>query len=523
MEEVGIISGEVKPTKFKIRLKDASVERGSYVKIKHDVYGWVLARVESLKRYLDDFEDELNEGTAHTIGYKKDDDILVPKTPFKPSEKVYRADNRLITSIVGLRAGREGNIYLGVLEGHSIPVYMDSGKFIGKHVSVLAKTGAGKSYTVAVILEELLKTGMPIVVIDPHGEYNTLAVENDDYDTMVKYNERLGKGGKGVVKAASYAGKVVEYVANPHVNQDAQRLILKPEFDVEELCDIMPMSLGDKQKSILYEALKELEGTNYSLNDIIDVVEREPTRVKWKLVSGLETLSESGVFSGEPINYEELVQKGRVSVVNLAGVTPRIQELLVAKLARDLFDQRRMGRLPELFFLIEEAHNFCPERGFGDTLSSGILRNIASEGRKFGFKLGVVSQRPARIDKNVLSQCNTQVILKVTNPNDLRAISQSIEGFTSGMEGEIRELPVGHAMVVGECVEQPISVVVRARETKHGTSLTHDWGKKEEKPAEEGEEADGEGEPGARESLIARLLRKIFLKDEAKTAAEEEE
>ena len=48
--------------------------------------------------------------------------------------------------------------------------------------------------------------------------------------------------------------------------------------------------------------------------------------------------------------------------------------------------------------------------------------------------LMVVSQRPAKVDKNVLSQCNTQIILKVTNPNDLKALASSVEGFSSDSE-----------------------------------------------------------------------------------------
>jgi DNA helicase HerA-like ATPase len=506
MQEIGTISGAVQPTAFNITLKDATVERGSYVKVKHDVYGWVLARIESLKRFLDDFDEEINVATARTVGYVKDGVVLIPKTPFRPEEKVYRADNNMITQIVGLRQTKSNSIYIGLLEGHNIPVYLDVKKFIGKHVSVLAKTGAGKSYTVAVILEELIKNDIPVVIIDPHGEYSSLGTENDDYDVMLKYNEKLPKNSEDRVASKSYAGKVVEYVSDPAINPSARHLVLNPVFDVMELTDIMPMALGDKQKSVLYGALRDLEGEKYTLDDLIKKVDEQPTTLKWKVISGLETLQESGVFSGNPISYTELVKPGQTSILNLKGTDPHIQELIVAKVAKDLFDLRAVDKIPELFFLVEEAHNFCPERGFGDALSSNVLRTIASEGRKFGFRLGVVSQRPARIDKNILSQCNTQIILKVTNPNDLRAISHSIEGFTSGMESEIRQLPVGHALVVGDCVEQPITVEIRVRETKHGVV-------KFKRPAEE----DDEEEPPKRKaapkppSFWERLLN-VFLR-----------
>lgn len=475
---VGSISGEVKSMTFDVLITDHAVERGSYVKVKHDVYGWVLARIESMKRYLNDFDEEAILAGARTVGYRQGNSILVPKTPFAPQEKVFMADTELITSILGLRKTAAGCIYLGMLEGHDIPVYLDIQKTIGKHMSVLAKTGAGKSYTVAVILEELLKTDTPIVIIDPHGEYSSLKVENDEYDDMLRFN----------VKAASYGNKITEYAVNADVNPNAKKLTLRPVFDAIELSEILPLGLSDKQKGVLFTALRDLEeesvrGMGYTLDDLIMRIEREPTSIKWKAISGLEVLKESKVFDGTPVPEGEIVKKGNASIISLLGLEPHIQQLVVAKLCKELFDARKLGRIPEFFLLIEESHNYCPERGFGDAISSEILRTVASEGRKFGFMLGVVSQRPARVDKNVLSQCNTQIILKVTNPNDLRAIGRSIEGFTANMENEIKQLPVGHALVVGECVEQPITVVVRIRETRHGRARKPgDMDEEKEKP-----------------------------------------
>ncbi|MDI6640256.1 MAG: ATPase, partial [Methanocellales archaeon] len=65
-------------------------------------------------------------------------------------------------------------------------------------------------------------------------------------------------------------------------------------------------------------------------------------------------------------------------------------------------------------------------------------------------------------------QCNTQIILKVTNPNDLRAISKGLEGFSSGMEEEIKRLPPGVALLVSNDIEHPILVDIRVRKSRHG-------------------------------------------------------
>lgn len=520
MQLIGTISGEVKPNEFSILLSTSEIEKGSFVKVNHENYGWVLARIDNLKRYINPNGEEVLLARAYTVGYKHENSIMIPKTPFKTGDRVYSADNILIRSITGLKKERHGSIYIGLLEGHNdIQVYLDVKKTIGKHMSVLAKTGAGKSYTVAVILEELLKADVPCVVIDPHGEYSSLKYENDDFDAMLRFG----------IKPRSYVREVTEYAANVIANPNAERLTLRPRFTLEELLDIMPMKLNENQKSILYEVMQRLEGVDYTMQDIINAVKLEDSKTKWKIINGLEILRNSGIFDGKPITLQKLVRRGHASIINLKGTEPKIQELIIAKLAKDLFNAIKLNDVQPFFFLVEEAHNFCPERGFGETLSSPILRTVASEGRKFGFSLGVVSQRPARIDKNVLSQCNTQIILKVTNPNDLRAIGQSIEGFTPGMEEDIKQLAVGQALIVGECVEQPITVNVRARETKHyGTpsAVPETEKKKEDKPLiekikpilikEEEEKQKSSKEDKSKRSHLHRLkssLKSLFLKD----------
>jgi hypothetical protein len=138
----------------------------------------------------------------------------------------------------------------------------------------------------------------------------------------------------------------------------------------------------------------------------------------------------------------------------------------VNRLCNNLFELRKAEKLPPMMLVLEECHIFCPQQGKAN--STRILRTIASEGRKFGLGMTLISQRPAKVDKNVLSQCNTQIILKVANPNDLKAISASIEGLTDGMEAEIQRLPIGTALVTGGGASMPLFVDIRPRETKHG-------------------------------------------------------
>jgi hypothetical protein len=182
----------------------------------------------------------------------------------------------------------------------------------------------------------------------------------------------------------------------------------------------------------------------------------------------LESLDSIGVFSDQGTSTNDLVIKGKCSTLNMKGVPPDVQDVVVARLTKELFDDRKSGKIPPFLLIVEEAHNYCPERGYGASVSSNILRTVASEGRKFGMGLCIVSQRPAKVDKNIISQCNTNIILKVTNPNDLKAIIQSVEGLTNQTYREIQRLPIGVALISGAGLQLPVMTEIRTRETSHG-------------------------------------------------------
>ena len=475
---VGMIFGEVGYRGFNfIVTRGSKLQKGAYVKVNHDSYGWVLAQVGSIKRYNEMYSlnvitgGQPKEGSgervvarAEVIGYVDEKGLLKsPKIPFRPGEKVYEADSALIKRSLNL--GIRSGIYLGLLEGHGgrVPVYLNVNRLIQKHLCILAKTGAGKSYTVGVLIEELIEKKVPVVVIDPHGEYAALRNPNSN-------PKEVGLMSKYGVSPRGYEN-IVEYTPDMSLNPQADR---KLALDISKLSiagflEMLPTKIPETQKGVLFEALQVAKSRGkYTLDDIIRIIQEHKSRAKWNLLTSLEMLKESRVFEGHPAHPKDLVKRGIVSIINLRGVRPDIQEIVVTRIAEEVFNDRKRGRVPPLFFLIEEAHNFAPERGFGKSNALGVIRTIASEGRKFGMGLCIVSQRPARVDKSVLSQCNTQIILKVTNPNDMRAISQSIEGFTSDLEDEIMQLQPGIALVVGDVVEQPIFVDIRVKKSRHG-------------------------------------------------------
>lgn len=479
IDSIGVIFGDTGSHDFKFVVSSSSAaRRADYIKIWHETDGWVLAQILDITRTSDDFSinnaamsaagadiginDEKLIAVALVIGSKDAAGLLrTPRSPFSPGDKIYRADTKLIEGTLGLS---DGNVYIGKLEGQGLPVRLDANKLVQKHCSILAKTGSGKSYTAGVILEELLDQNIALLIIDPHGEYETLRYAGD---AKPKYFEYYGVEPKG------YLDKITIYTpANKVVNPLADKLFRMNGVGLtaNELVEMVPGIHGANQVGILYEAVQKVraEVTSYSLDDIIFEVGNDTSKSKWSVVNALETIRDTGILSGNPTSISELMQHGRASIIDMKGVAPDLQEMIVAHLCGKLFEARKMNLVTPGMVVIEEAHNYCPEKGFSKVRSTDILRTIASEGRKFGLGMMVISQRPARVDKNVLSQCNTQIIMKVTNPNDLKAITKGLEGIGSEMEEEIKRLPAGVAMIVSNDIDRPVLVDVRIRKSKHG-------------------------------------------------------
>ncbi|MBN2603090.1 MAG: DUF87 domain-containing protein [Candidatus Thermoplasmatota archaeon] len=475
---IGFIYGDVGSTEFNFAVNGSKVKKFDYIFAPHKE-GNMLALVMDIKQISNlKFEDascitpegELPEiesklsAFADVIGYRDQRGVLQsPRTPFNSGSGIWRANDDLIRQVLGLNADKENGAYIGLLKGHNLKVFLNIDTLVQKHICVLAKTGGGKSYACGVLVEELLKKKIPMVIIDTHGEYQSLSKPNKsrkEQKNMEKFS----------VKERDYSNQLIEY--SPISSRgNAKHLQLSGlNLSAREIIDLLSAKLSGPQIGVLYQAIKEVKEYKqvYNLRDIIDAVNRSKSNAKWNVIASLESLDSIGVFSENSTPVSEIVKNGKCSVITMKGVPPDVQEVVVAQLTKELFDCRKAGKIPPFLMIVEEAHNYCPERGFKSAVSSNILRTVASEGRKFGMGLCIISQRPAKVDKNIISQCNTHLILKVTNPNDLKAIIQSVEGLTNKTYDEIQRLPIGVALVSGGSLQIPILTEIRTRETSHG-------------------------------------------------------
>ena len=444
---LGKISGKITTNHFSFKAQ-IEVKKFEYLKVAHKSYGDVLCQLIEIEKTKDE-----SVCKCSIIGYKDEDKVKHIRIPFDSDSEVHLADDEFIKKIILFKDPEKG-AYLGKLDGKDIDLRVDLSTVLTKHVAILAKSGAGKSYTVGVFLEEIMSRKVPLLIIDPHGEYGAMKDPNDDEA------ERLKKYG-----LAPKTFKNIREYGDSKINPELRPLKLDDNLTTPELVQLLPGKPSATQMGLLYNALKHIKKINFA--NILLELEREENNAKWTLVNSIDYLKNLELFSEAHVSFNEMVSTGVTSIINLKGIPPDVQEIIVYKLLKDLFEARKQNKIPPFFTVLEEAHNWCPERSFGETKCSKIIRTIASEGRKFGMGICVVSQRPARIDKSVVSQCTTQILLKITNPNDLKAVSNSVEGITSESEEEIKNLQIGTALVTG-ITDMPLFVNIRPRMTKHG-------------------------------------------------------
>jgi DNA helicase HerA-like ATPase len=444
---LGHITGKTTTTSFSF-LVERETKKLDFVQVFHKRYDYVLAQVIELE-----MDEDKTLAKCRIIGYKeKDGTFKQIRIPFAPKSEVLLAQDEFIKDIIEINT-KEG-AYVGKIEGKNIPIHLNLKNLLTKHIAILAKSGAGKSYTAGVLLEEIMDRNVPLLIIDPHGEYSEMKYANDE-------ERDIKKMGSFNIKPKRYTKNIKEYGFVDGLNP----IKLNDDLKSDELMHMLPTKLSSSQQALLYNAVKNMP--KLDLSNLILELEYEESPSKYNIISVVNHVKSMDLFSVNYTPYNELIQPGRASIINLKGLPPEGQEILVYKLLKDLFEQRKLNKVPPFFCVLEEAHNFCPERGFGEAKSSKIIRTVASEGRKFGMGLCVITQRPARVDKSVLSQCTTQIILKVTNPNDLKAVISSVEGINADSENEIQNLPIGTSLITG-VVDMPLFVNIRPRKTKHG-------------------------------------------------------
>lgn len=430
--------------------------------------------------------NELFQITVTVLGYYSSTlhEFINPRVPPAGGSPVYIASDEMLTEVLSEQhVGEVGSAYLGSLLSRpvdAVPVALDVRGFTSTHLAIIASTGSGKSYLAGVLLEELM---MPhnraaSLIIDPHGEYNTL----QEMQNLPDFRE-----GNYKPKVRIFRPETIRVRIDTLTLADLRYLLPqmseKQHYQLGRAYNFAQRSFkgtsGEGKytlEQLLYSVRQTAEGKREG--DAQEDEEDDPTTgaLIWRLRSAL---GGSGIFNDfENLELDVLFQPGQCTVIQLNEVDRREQQVIAATLLRRVYQARvdsvkqKLGRgdknyLPfPVFCLLEEAHNFAPASA--DAVSTDVLKQILSEGRKFGVSIGLISQRPGKLDSDVLSQCMTQCIMRITNPIDQNRIAESVESVGRDLLQELPSLSKGQVIVSGASVNTPVMLRVRQRITSHG-------------------------------------------------------
>ncbi|WP_120716022.1 ATP-binding protein [Tsuneonella amylolytica] len=364
------------------------------------------------------------------------------------------------------------HIQLGTVyptKGVRAPILFDM--LMGRHFAVVGSSGAGKSTTVALMLDRIVgrSDNGHVIIFDPHGEYAHAfgdAAQVWDVSNL----------------------KLPYWALNLDEHCDAFIAATGEERTVD--ANIMAkVLLRARQRNIHAEAPGRITAdtpVSYQLKDLTDVLEEEAGRLE-KLANAQNythlRLTIEQFFHDRRYNFifnpdladaslQDLLGQllripnhGKpISIVDLAGVPTEIVNVVVATLARLILDYAiwapRDRRAP-ILLVCEEAHRYLPRAKSEATRSvERQLERIAREGRKYGVCLGLISQRPSELSETALSQCGTIMSLRLNNQSDQRDLVAALTEGARSIAGSVGALRNRECIVSGEGVPIPMRVLI---------------------------------------------------------------
>jgi DNA helicase HerA-like ATPase len=358
-------------------------------------------------------------------------------------------------------------IRLGTLIGRSnYEVKIKTNAVVARHMAILAMTGGGKTVAARRIIRELLSIGYPLLILDPHGDYLGLYTRRELFPnkTVKLYYPHLA--------VRSQNKDLVGYL----VSQMTQGLTDPQRESYDQALD--KVSIAESQINIVQfieRLVQELDGIQASHKGTIPAVKRG-LRIVRGYIDAMEKSNERlrhqpGLRdfpfhpmpdpSTEPAKF---VAPSQASILYLGGYDHLTQSTIVAVVLKQLFDHRASmsNVIPPFFTVVEEAHNFIPSRGEGqsETPSVEVIRKVVTEGRKFGTGLLLVSQRPSRLDETALSQCNTFLIFRLVNPRDQSFVEKVMENLSKDDSRLLPGFGPGQGIVSGQAVRFPLIIQV---------------------------------------------------------------
>lgn len=139
-------------------------------------------------------------------------------------------------------------------------------------------------------------------------------------------------------------------------------------------------------------------------------------------------------------------------VLSISHLSQNGQRRFMTDFAERLFHRKHeTEKRTPLHIVIDEADAFAPQKPMpGEQRMLGALQALVRRGRSRGIGTTLISQRPAVVSKDVLTQTEVMIAHQLTGPHDKKAVQAWVEAHDEGKRGtefmrSISELERGEA------------------------------------------------------------------------------
>lgn len=392
------------------------------------------------------------------------------------------------------------------------------------HTAVLAQSGAGKSFLIGRLIEELLlNTRFRVVVLDPNSDYVRLGDVDETAWDDPKLRAWFPLDDLHPAFSANWEKVEVRVASNRNLKGAAALQISWGRLSISERADAMEIdATSDPELYWMLELASEVAKERWDDEECPFDFEHF-REVANDLCGFLLGANSSGDFGSRPLaialrsagpswalRFQSLVTRMEsfdiwcsagddgpelgdllskpanspaVTVLDLLSLETEAERLVVVASALSaLWDRAREDygnalrdagtpdlRVPTLL-VIDEAHNLVPasRRSAGaERVASEVVR-IAAEGRKFGLFLLVVTQRPRKVEQNVLSECDSLFLMRMTNRVDLASATELFGFVDPAVADQAKNLETGDVLLQGRLGMEPEVCHVVPRRTREG-------------------------------------------------------
>lgn len=361
-------------------------------------------------------------------------------------------------------------------------------------VLICGKRGYGKSYTIGVFIEEIAKLekeileNLSVVVFDTLGIYwTTTKPDKDNEKTLKRWNLQP----EGFDIKILVPKKYVKAYQKNHINAGSFS-IRTSELTPFHWCKLFNIKPTNPLGVVLTRAVLKLQEKNklFSINDLLREIKKDKRSnetIKGAAENFFKTAESWGVFDKKGIKINELVKKGKITVVDISQLPdPTLKDIVASTVgekifeerikARKIHEQKKMGinvgeeEIPMVWMAIDEAHLFLPEEKH--TLGKDVFINEwMRQGRQPGLSLIMATQRPSSLDSEVLSHSDIIICHRLTAQEDIDSLGKIRPTYMHGsIQESIKKIgdERGVGLIVDDTSESSHIIKVRPRLSWHG-------------------------------------------------------